>query len=97
MNPFDEFPMSDRPEACRWETGHPSSLLLDLFNVYSFDIFDDLDSPLTNLRPNGVATMQHLHFYLMYKYIHVSKVTLPMNATYDHKSLEKPVRLCALN
>lgn len=72
LNPFDEFPMSDRPDACRWETGHPSSLLLDLFNVYSYDIFDDLDPPLTNLKPGGVATMNHLHFFLLYKYIHAS-------------------------
>ena len=71
-NPFDEFPMSDRPDACRWETGHPSSLLLYLYSVYSYDIFDDLDPPLTNLNPGGVATMNHLHFFLLYKYIHVS-------------------------
>lgn len=76
MNPFDEFPLSDRPDACRWETGHPSSLLLDMYNVYSVDIFDDADPPLTNLQANGVATMHHLHFYLIYKYIHVSAFML---------------------
>lgn len=71
-NPFDEFPMSDRPEACRHETGYPSSTLHQLFMVYEGEIFDDADPPLTGLVPNGIATMNHLHFYLIYKYIHVS-------------------------
>lgn len=70
-NPFDEFPMSERPDACRRETGYPASHLLLLFHAYASDIYvEDISQP-TGFLEDGEATMQQFLFYLMYKYIHV--------------------------
>ena len=77
-NPFDEFPMSERPDACRRETGYPASHLLLLFHAYASDIYvEDISQPTCFLE-NGEATMQHFLFYLMYKYIHVITPTFWM-------------------
>ena len=64
--------MASGPDACRNETGYPARILHLLYEIYETELFDDDDPPLTNLKANGVATMNHFHFYLVYKYIHVS-------------------------
>jgi hypothetical protein len=70
-NPFEEFPVSRRSDGCRHETGYSAKLLQDLFMIYSTDLFVEIESRPTCFVPDGVATYQHLHFYLLYKYVHV--------------------------
>ena len=66
---FDELAVSEHRDGCSHETGYPATILREVFDRYSSQIFDSEHATASGY---GRATRDEVYFFLMYKYIHVS-------------------------